>query len=496
MKSLLLIQILRSFTKNEAIQFDEFLRSPFYNKKPNAVKFFETIKKYAPDYKNELIGKENIWKELYPGKKYNWGVLKNLIFDLTKLSEIFTGVIEYENNKTQKDFNCLDALSRRKIHNKFFSEYKSQLKNIEKSKFYHNYYSDIHKLKIKKINHCSIYTNYQSELNEELTEVSDLYFYDAIVKFSGYYKDITNHSVGLNKSGDRSISEQFFGIMDKNNFLAKSGNLRERDYKILLVYYYQYLAFAYHEKPDNYFNFKKHLHENSGLFAFEEKCNLYIHLGDALNLRPPKKGDNKLLEFLEHYKKQIEENVFTDPDGGINVYSYSNIIKMAGRLSDHKLIKFVKDNFFELLLPEVKGNMNLFTEAFYNYSKGNWDKSLESAMKIKADHFIFKYDLRDLQGMLYYELNDYESFTYLMDSHKHFLKKNKYVSEKYKIWYDIFISNIYRLLKIKLNFDEYKLIEFEKEVAEGKSGGTSYFTVKINELKKLYNVRSKAILQD
>ncbi|MEZ4690333.1 MAG: hypothetical protein R3A12_09180 [Ignavibacteria bacterium] len=115
MESTLLIRILRSFTKNEIIRFDEFLRSPFYNKKPNAVKFFETLKKHAPDYKAEQVGKENIWKELYPGKKYNWGVLKNLIFDLTKLSEKFIEVIQYEDNSTEKNFLYLDALSKRKI---------------------------------------------------------------------------------------------------------------------------------------------------------------------------------------------------------------------------------------------------------------------------------------------------------------------------------------------------------------------------------------------
>ncbi|MCB0728988.1 MAG: hypothetical protein KDD00_16095 [Ignavibacteriae bacterium] len=489
MESTLLIRILRSFTKNEIIRFDEFLRSPFYNKKPNAVKFFETLKKHAPDYKAEQVGKENIWKELYPGKKYNWGVLKNLIFDLTKLSEKFIEVIQYEDNSTEKNFLYLDALSKRKIHNKFFSEYNLQLKNIEKNKFYHDYYSDIQKLLLKKINHCSVYTNYQTELDEEINAVSDSFMYDSIVKLSGFFKNIAIYSTGYNKSGNKSITEHFFGIADKNNFITGSNIKNERDYRILLVYYYQYLAFAYPENRENYFNFKKHLHENSGLFSTGEKSNLYIHLGDALNLRPSKKGDNKVLEFLEHYKKQIDENVFTDPDGGINIYSYSNIIKMASRLSDHKLIKFVKDNFFDLLLPEFKENMNLFTEAFYNYSKGNWEKALENALRIKPDHFIFKYDLRDLTGMLYYELNDYESFTYLMDSHKHFLKKNKNVSEKYKNWYDIFISNIYRLLKIKLNFDEYELIRFEKVVEEGISGGTSYFTAKIKELKKLHKIK-------
>ena len=489
MKNILLIQILRSFSKNEMNRFDEFLRSPFYNKKPNAVKFFETLGKHAPDYKEKDVEKENIWKQLYPGKKYNWGVLKNLIFHLTKLSEKFILLLQYDKNEMEKNLLYLDALTERKIHNKFFSEYNSKLKNLEKCKFYSNYYSDLQKLISKKQNHCSIYTNYVSEIKEEYSVVTDCYMYDAIVKLSGFYHDTVGLSVNHNLSNDIRIPDYFFGILGKNNFITGQGIQKEKNQKILLMYYYIYLASAYPENTDNYFNFKKHLHENSGLFTFEEKHNLYIKLGDALNLRPSRKGDNKVVEFLEHYKKRIEENVFTDLDGGINIYSYSNIVKMAGRLSDHKLIKFVKDNFFDLLLPEFKDNMRLFTDAFYYYSKGNWEKALESAIKIKADHFIFKYDLRDLQGMLYYELNDYESFLYLMDTHKHFLKKNKSVSNTYKNWYDIFISNVFRLLKIKLKFDEYELIKFEKEVSEGKSGGTSYFTGKIKELKKLQNIR-------
>ena len=231
---------MKSFSKNEIIQFDEFLRSPFYNKKPNAVKFFETLKKHAPDYNGDEFGKENIWKRLYPGKKYNWGVLKNLIFDLTKLSEKFIEVMLYEDNITEKNFHYLDALSKRKIHNKFFLEYNSLLRKFEKSKFHHNYYSDIRELKAKKINHWSVYTNFQSEMKDELTDVSHYCMYDVIVKLSGYYKNIATYSIGLNKSDDKSIAEYFFGLTEKNNFITGSKIQNERDHKILLVYYYQY----------------------------------------------------------------------------------------------------------------------------------------------------------------------------------------------------------------------------------------------------------------
>ena len=76
----------------------------------------------------------------------------------------------------------MDALSKRKIHNKFFLEYNSLLRKFEKSKFHQNYYSDIRKLKEKKINHCNIFTNLETTLSEDITTVTEYYMYDAIVK--------------------------------------------------------------------------------------------------------------------------------------------------------------------------------------------------------------------------------------------------------------------------------------------------------------------------
>ena len=105
MKKLLLIQILKSFSKNEFAQFDEFIRSPFYNKKPNVIKVFEILRKNAPDFSEDRIQKEVFWKQLYPEKNYNWGVLKNLIADITGLLEKFIEVIRYENKTLEKSFN-------------------------------------------------------------------------------------------------------------------------------------------------------------------------------------------------------------------------------------------------------------------------------------------------------------------------------------------------------------------------------------------------------
>ncbi|MFZ1322959.1 MAG: hypothetical protein WAT71_15485 [Ignavibacteria bacterium] len=484
MKNLLLIQVLNSLSKKEFTRFEEFLKSPFYNKKPNAVKFFEAIRESSPSLTVDQIKKDVIWKHMYPKKKFNAGVFKNLVFDLTGLIEKFIEVIKYEENELGKNFILLDALSERKIHNKFFSKYDKLYKEISKSKFYQSYYSDIQKLIYKKINHSSVNTKYQEAISSEILIVSEMYLNEVIVNLSYVFNDISTLELRSNKSAATNFSKVIFGNEDTRRFITTVTKTEKKDQQILKMYYFIFLAFAYPENRENYINFKKHLYKYSGLFTQEEKSRLYISLGDALNIRPSGKNDNKVIEFLELYKKRIDENIFTESDGRVNIFSYSNIIKMAGMLSDYKLIKFVKINFFELLQEEYKENMNYYTDAYYNFSIGKFDIALQNCLKIKLEHFILKFDIKDLQAMLYYETGDYENFIYLLDTYKHFLKKNSSVSDQYKNWYGKFITNVHRLFKIKRNFDEYELMQFEKDVLDGKTGSKFWFIEKINQFKK------------
>ena len=48
-----LLEILRTFSKQELIKFEDFVRSPYFNKKENFVKLFLEIKKYSPELSDE-----------------------------------------------------------------------------------------------------------------------------------------------------------------------------------------------------------------------------------------------------------------------------------------------------------------------------------------------------------------------------------------------------------------------------------------------------------
>ena len=105
---------MQTFSREELDRFEDFLKSPYHNKKSGVVKLFNEVKKYYPDFIDINMDKENLWKQLYPEKEYNYGVIKNLIHDFTKLSEDFITIKFFQSNKLLFNVELCGALTERK----------------------------------------------------------------------------------------------------------------------------------------------------------------------------------------------------------------------------------------------------------------------------------------------------------------------------------------------------------------------------------------------
>ena len=128
------LKIIQSFSKEEIAEFNDFLNSPYHNKKSGVVKLYNEVKKYYPDFKDENLDKEKLWSKLYPGKKYSYGVMKNLIHDITKLCEEFIMQKEFLINKLDTNVNLAKALARRNLKELFDSKCSYIEKNYGENK--------------------------------------------------------------------------------------------------------------------------------------------------------------------------------------------------------------------------------------------------------------------------------------------------------------------------------------------------------------------------
>ncbi len=110
-----IISVLRTFSSQEIKRFGLYLHSPFFNANTNIVKMYDIIKKNYPDFKNNKLTKEFIFKKLYPKEKYNDERMRFLMSELLRHALDF---LKYINNNSgfeelHSDINFLRVLNNR-----------------------------------------------------------------------------------------------------------------------------------------------------------------------------------------------------------------------------------------------------------------------------------------------------------------------------------------------------------------------------------------------
>jgi hypothetical protein len=116
----ILVELLRSFSKEELLKFGDFVNSPFYNKKTAVVNLFNHLKNFHPQFDDrEQLDRRSIYRELYPRKPYNYGVMKNIIYELNSLGEKFLEITSFNENKPEQFRHLLAEVTDRKLNKAF-----------------------------------------------------------------------------------------------------------------------------------------------------------------------------------------------------------------------------------------------------------------------------------------------------------------------------------------------------------------------------------------
>ena len=124
--------ILKSFSENDYSKFKDFVNSPYHNKIKNAVKLLSVLKENLDEFESGIVTKEELWKKIFPGKKFNYGTMKNLLHELYKLAEKY---IMYEN------FDLVEIEKFKHLYLGLFERNMFTILDL-KDKYFDRYYSD------------------------------------------------------------------------------------------------------------------------------------------------------------------------------------------------------------------------------------------------------------------------------------------------------------------------------------------------------------------
>lgn len=449
-----LIEILKTFTKDDLKLFEEFILSPYFNKKSPSVKLFRIIKKYAPEYKDERLKREEIWKVIFPGKSFNYGVMKNLIFHLQKLANDYL----IHQKLMQKDFMSrlcfLEILSEKNLDQHFEKNVKFYRESLKNKKVDDNFFYEYTKLEGLIYNHNIIN---RSENKTENLNLNNFQKYLLMDFLRNYYILKTNVAMFKNdfsKNPDilhslevyiESLLQKFIKEQDEADYLYRN---------IILMYYNGYKLIS---TGDNkyFFELKNLMKQHSLSLDLSEQYNMY-NLLTAFCVNKSLKGDNGFFnEEFDLYKTILEKEAYTIHRGGVmHRLTYFNMARTGIQLKEFEWTLEFLVKYKSRLAEDLREQTFMFTSAFLEFGRKNFLKSLEILSKLKHHEVRDKPREKMLYIMLYFELGYVEQLLSAIDSAKHFAKNDKQLSEEYKKKFSGFLNCVFNIAKIKFKLAE------------------------------------------
>lgn len=476
MRASKLINLFTTFSKEEIKKFDEFVSSPYFNKNTNLLKLFRYIKKYSGNYESVKLEKEEAYSEIFPDRKYNDKVMKNLMSGLLGLGERFLGQTNYEKQSNDGYAYLLGELLQRKLYKNFSRNLFLAEDSLNKSGISEENYYNI--LNINEFKHSyELRTNPGTERVIDMKNVFEPLFCFFVMYFFKANSSLKNRQLSYNFRYDFSEDIEFTENLIKY--------IKQKSFKsepILLIYYN--MLMTYISENDFYFNeFRNLVNKHFELFNRKEKRNFHLAM-ESYCLRKSTKGSvTYTKKNFEVHKEMLHHNTYSyDQSNNILPLVFKNFVKVGIMVKEFDwTTKFIEE-YKNKLTSGYDDNIYCFSYSYLYFKKGDYDKSLEYLSKVNYEDVYDKLNVKALLIQLYYEMNFGEELLSQIDTFKHFLLNDKKIDIEIKRIYSKFIYFVNKLIKLNEDFqNRYDIVSVKKELENSVIYDKDWLLEKIEE---------------
>jgi hypothetical protein len=427
MKNTRLIKLLETFSKADMREFSDYVESPFYNKNKNVVNLFKVIGSYYPGFESKQFTEEKLYKKLFKGEKYDYYKLKNIISDLYRLGMGYLRE-KYRGNTFENDLTFIMELRQRKL----MSHYESEYKKIEKK-------------------------HLETAIREEEFFLNDL----RMSAEKSYYNFLLKPNTGFNLAQDQLNSLLTFALIrflklytlmvyetKQNNVVYDLKFIEEIKQYITahddetnptFLLYKHILLLELYRKEEDYFRIKE-IHSNH-LEELTEKDRYmsYIHRGGYCAFVFNIKGEKSFLnEMLQVHKGMLGEEFFNSY--GMVYPDFVNFVKIGVLNGEFEYVNDFIEQYKSKLSESEYTNCLNYSEAYISFHKGDKLSALELLSRTNFNNFILKIQVKILQIQIYSELEMYDQLLSAIDTCRHYLRSEGYITELYKTTISDFLT--------------------------------------------------------
>jgi len=426
------IDVIKSLSKEEMKKFSDFANSPYHNSSKSVIKLVEQVKKYYPDFDNRNFTKEKIFAKVFSSTAYNDQVMRNLMSEALQVCYDFLSIEGIRKDRTVEMRYILHELRNRNLDALYDKNLKAAYKTVQKD---HSldflYFENLYKLEgevfLNELTH-----NRQEGVYPVVVRQGELLTYDYLSKLINHIIDMKVNETYYNIKDSDTFTKKLFEGLDVESILKKLKDSSEKDYSVLLIFYYRALL-SLKGKEEDYEKFKELYLNNTSLFSRSTNYNLITTLEtyciDNIKINSAKYR----AELHKMHRKSIELNVLKlFEEGTLNLLKFWNIFINSVEINQVDwAAEFIEKHYVDLE-PETKEGALNFARAIILYKRKDYDKALEVLNKTKLSQFLFRLSIKTFYLRIYYEKGDFQSAGFALDSYKQFLYKNKTISEAYR----------------------------------------------------------------
>lgn len=482
MKDSKLIKVLKTFQPEEIKSFEKFIISPYFNSVKIYLPLFKGLIKFYPDFNDDKLKYEYIFKKLYKGKPFSKQVMWNVISGIEKLAEEFLEQVALKKSKYERMELLVSEFGNRKLYSNYISALSKMEKLLESNAIGNKYFEYKKRLENYKQEYYFVMNKKQSMHDSKLkvTEYAILLFLHLIV--SGL-NDMSLSPKDDNLKYDVNIPLEFAKNIDLKK-IADYARGQNFTYAFLIdIHYHALMMLIEPGEVEHFVKLKKLYKAHSNKFTMILKRTIVHWMIIYCILRTDSEGFKYEKQIFELNILRLKEGLAFYTKEHLHKEIYFQILSVALSIKKIKWAENFIINYTLKLQPEIQKSMKALAYAHLHFQTKDYEKVLKDLNNVG---YIDKWDklhAKSLLVMTYYEMKQFESLRNIIDSSKHFIKKNKTVSELYQLYYGNMFNFLTRLISIKENEDFHLIPVLKKEIISTvKLDNKNWLLEKINEL--------------
>ncbi|MBX7042001.1 MAG: hypothetical protein K1X85_03770 [Ignavibacteria bacterium] len=443
-----LIALLKSFSPAEFRDFEKFVSSPYFSKGRDLVPFFKALKPFYPDFENEILNAENVFRKLFPGREYDKvksaNIIKTLSSQMFMACKNFLTQLGLQEDEFRKQFYLINELRKRKLYTEFEKDHKSIGRTADDPfkgtvrDFVDRYFTEL-LARDYSLDKDDFRNSYEANLKSaEYSLLAGL-----INTFK--HQDEKNIARAYNLQVRDNLLDAMLDNLDADGLIAR---LRETSHPMNDYLEIYFLIYRMNKAPYDtslFYKARNLLQERRELFGQTENYTLWNTLLSFCNI-----ANLPSDEHFYIFNHILDNGIYRKSDSeDFHIVLFRNIVLVASAMKKTEWLENFLGKYSDEIHADHRTDMRLYSYAALNFLKGEYSAALGLIQKIRFELFLYKPDMRVLQLKIFYKLGYTDQLFSMIDSTIHYLRNTKEIRDDFKES----VKNLTKYLKefIKMN---------------------------------------------